>query len=494
VLGIVILILLNLAIGYVLALYQYRPDLLPFDWLKPGAAAAMVGMLSSPSEAGAVSIPSALNPHLEQATYDAIESAGTTRQIESALAEAQPTQPIADVDPRHGESVAALAPPLAAELPTSRSAAPADPESIVADSPNVAFIEDPSLEDQFRAEQAAARDVLTAFQSDLNEYQSQITALDDQVRNHASNDDPLAVQNYIQRFDQISDHYLQRQQSHLSSVDEQAKSLEAQPDPIQPCRTAAFEHAAAIDATRDNLAAAAMLADAAAACKAFLLATHRVADSSRALDTQLTQTIDRVANNTPNADRVQRRPATSASDAGKTPQIPPANLVEFLANFLATNRPSSGKFCVALVEIDQITKIHNTHGRALCDRIISAVDQTFSSSIPDLVTSLDGLQQQLLCLLPDATVQEFTGQVEQVRLRIDATDFSHNRGAIKISISCGITQDDCRSTPDQLLTHLRELLRQAQRYGRNCSFVQDGAQSAPASSPQVEVETRRIEV
>jgi PleD family two-component response regulator len=79
-------------------------------------------------------------------------------------------------------------------------------------------------------------------------------------------------------------------------------------------------------------------------------------------------------------------------------------------------------------------------------------------------------------------------------LRIATTDFSRNGAPIKVTISCGIAQDACQSQPQQLLTQLRELLRQTQRYGRNCSFVQDGGKSAPASPPQVEVEPRQIEV
>ena len=237
-----------------------------------------------------------------------------------------------------------------------------------------------------------------------------------------------------------------------------------------------------------------MLADAAASCKAFLLATHRVTDSSHALDAQLTQKIENFANESPSTDRAERRNPSSQPDSQSGPTNLSSNLEEFIARFLATNPPASGTYCAALIEIDQATKIHSTHGRAVCDRILATIDQVLAQSISNLVTSVDNLGQQVLCLLPDAAVREFTGQIEHARLRIDATDFAHGEKVIKSSISCGITGSDCNVQPERLLARLRELLRQAQRYGRNRSFVQDGAQSAPASPPQVEVKPRRLEI
>jgi PleD family two-component response regulator len=97
-----------------------------------------------------------------------------------------------------------------------------------------------------------------------------------------------------------------------------------------------------------------------------------------------------------------------------------------------------------------------------------------------------------LLLLPGLTAREALAVVERCRQQMDTTWFEHNGARFRVTISCALTE---AQQPDQAaLTaeRLEAMLHEAKRYGRNRTFIQDGAHPAPAVLPSLALEPRTL--
>src|SRR5262249_14103268 len=128
------------------------------------------------------------------------------------------------------------------------------------------------------------------------------------------------------------------------------------------------------------------------------------------------------------------------------------------------------------------------------DRILSTVVQSFVALTPRSTLAKDQQRQQFLYFQAETSVRDTTKDVETVRQRIEATTFQYGDTAIQATLSCSVADETFEEEPSQIVLQLQEMLREAQRYGRNRTFFQDGKQSAPAIPPKVTVEPRVIEI
>ena len=92
----------------------------------------------------------------------------------------------------------------------------------------------------------------------------------------------------------------------------------------------------------------AALADAAAACREFLLTSGRVAQANRTLNEEIDRTLDRVIQS--------ESPADAPPDTGD-------KLENAIREFVMIQASPGGKFSVALVEIDQLAGFNKRYGR-----------------------------------------------------------------------------------------------------------------------------------
>ena len=147
-----------------------------------------------------------------------------------------------------------------------------------------------------------------------------------------------------------------------------------------------------------------------------------------------------------------------------------------------------------LVEIDQLAGFNKRYGRGVTNRILNAVVQTFVAQTPRSTVAKDKERQQFLFFQAETSARETTNDVEMVRQRIEAATFQHGDSSLKATLSCSVAEANYDEEPAQIVHRLQEMLREAQRYGRNRTFFQEGEQSAPAIPPNVAVESRVIEI
>jgi GGDEF domain-containing protein len=120
--------------------------------------------------------------------------------------------------------------------------------------------------------------------------------------------------------------------------------------------------------------------------------------------------------------------------------------------------------------------------------------QSFVAITPRSTVAKDKERQQFLYFQAETSAREITNDVESVRQRIEAATFQYGESPIRTTLSCSVAEALYEEEPSRVVQRLEEMLREAQRYGRNRTFFQEGEQSAPAIPPNIAVENRVIEI
>jgi diguanylate cyclase (GGDEF)-like protein len=449
--GIIVLIVVNLAIGYALALYRYQPSRLPirWDWLPSSWMPQPATSLGAMGVASPIAVPAASAPEVIPATIP---------NVPVIAPESPPPKIIPTVAPVVTEAAPAAA-SIDAPIGDANPSDEAPPQPIS------------------EAENEAVENAVMAFKSQLNRYCSQIGALDEKMREQSAAPQDAEVKACVEQFQELSSQYLEEQEKSVELLRTHATGNAA--ELARPCLEAAQQHSATVAATSAELTNVAALADAAAACREFLLGSGRVAQANKALNEEIDRTLDRVIQS--------ETPADATPDSGD-------KLENAIREFVMIQASPGGKFSVALVEIDQLAGFNKRYGRGVSDRILSAVVQTFVALTPRSTVAKDPERQQFLFFQADTSARDTTKDVETVRQRIEAATFQHSDASLQATLSCSVAEATYEEEPAVIVQRLQEMLREAQRYGRNRTFFQEGEQSAPAIPPKVTVENRIIEI
>lgn len=470
--GIFLLIVLNLAIGYALALYFHRPELFSVAWRF---------------------LPTALPPAPASGTF-------------------APSPPI---------SPAAVWPQ---GTPTAVAAVLEEPPPETAPKPELPPAEEPAAADRPIAAPLEVEEAVGIVRNELNRYSSELTKLDKDLTEHSDQKNSGYVQAFAEKFDRLSDGYIAEQQRNLDSIrTSENQSVQAI---AERCEEAMQEHTAAINSTRENLALAAALAGPAASCRAFLEATGKMAEANQSMQLKLDRTLKAAARQAaiqppppphPAPPQAEKGVATGASAevpappseastptvepperktefADDKPSEDPANFERAIAEFSRVQANFAEEFTIALVEIDKLDDISRHRGPAVAGRILDAVVKTLVAMTPKCTMATNKQRRQMLFFQGDSTSRETTDRVEQLRQRIEAAVFQHGDLDLKVTLTSGIAEASCREEPAAILKRLQEILFTAHRYGHNCTFYQQGEQWSPAIAPASGAEAKETEL
>jgi GGDEF domain-containing protein len=414
VIGILLLIVFNMALGYALALYFHRPELLSIAWRL---------------------VPSAMPP--------VTTHSGPTPALAAA-----------------GVASVSTAMDTTVDLPV------APVEKMLAEMASIPVVPNSGSQE--------VQEAVALLTEQLSRYCSKVGALDATVKQHR-HDNSAPVQTYVEEFKLLSNAYLEQQRIHLDSI-RQNPAAEVQAI-AEPCQAAVEQHTAAIATTREEITLAVGLADSAAACKSFLEATTKLGAANESLQTEL----NHVA-------------VATTNERTESNTLPTGDLEKAIAEFIGNQPSKDSKFSVALVDADQLPMIAQNRGQDVGDHILQAIGRTFVGLGPQSTLATDKERQQLLFFQADVSARELTDGVEQARLRIDATTFQQGTLKLQVTVSCGVAEATCSDSPAEIVHRLEKILSEAQRYGRNRTFFQEGEQSAPANPPVMSIEKRVIEV
>jgi GGDEF domain-containing protein len=227
-----------------------------------------------------------------------------------------------------------------------------------------------------------------------------------------------------------------------------------------------------------------------------LQSTSRLAEASQAFDQQLDEARMQISTRSKSdADASTSEDHDSQQPAARAAPTSAEGLVSAVAEFIGDLPSPATKFAVALVSVDQLAKINGKQGRAVSDRIVQAVAQSFTALSPLHTVSTELQRQQILFFQAERSARDATQEVELVRQRIAAAKFMHAGKPLVVTLTCGVAEATGVETPAAIVERLQETLADAVRYGTNRTFFQDGEQTSPAITPtNNKIESRVIEL
>lgn len=150
------------------------------------------------------------------------------------------------------------------------------------------------------------------------------------------------------------------------------------------------------------------------------------------------------------------------------------------------------QLAVAMIDIDHFRQVNEQYGQFFGDEILRAIAQLLAMEVRGEMTVARYRGQTFAVLFPDSDVRRATGAVEKVRQVVETTLFQTRSHDARVTVSCGLTEAAANDASDTLFARLETTVQEAKRYGRNRTFVHDGKYPTPVVPPNFTLEQRTV--
>lgn len=146
----------------------------------------------------------------------------------------------------------------------------------------------------------------------------------------------------------------------------------------------------------------------------------------------------------------------------------------------------------ALIDLDHFGKLNERYGQTVADGLLRAVAQLLREESKGCSLMARQSGQRFVLLFPDMDLQAAATAVDRVRQVVETTHFERGDEEIQTTLSCGVIEVTSKDTSESLLERADLTVREAKRYGRNRSFLHDGKFPTAMVPPNLQLEERRI--
>jgi diguanylate cyclase (GGDEF)-like protein/PAS domain S-box-containing protein len=139
------------------------------------------------------------------------------------------------------------------------------------------------------------------------------------------------------------------------------------------------------------------------------------------------------------------------------------NLKHEISRCLRSKKP----FSLVLGDLDHFKLVNDQYGHECGDEVLKHVTGLLGDSVraQDMVSRWGG--EEFLILLPDTLMSGARVLARKLRSAIEHSRFTYNGESIKVTISFGVSECDCRETPDICIRAADKKLYEAKERGRN---------------------------
>ncbi|MEX2316280.1 MAG: GGDEF domain-containing protein [Pirellulales bacterium] len=160
-------------------------------------------------------------------------------------------------------------------------------------------------------------------------------------------------------------------------------------------------------------------------------------------------------------------------------------LAELAAVSDATN-PAS----VVLMELDPLDAAGDVAG----DRVLTGIANTVRELLEESHTAARFADQRFFLLLPGDDESQATQRAENVRQRIEATEFVAGGQGMHATVTCALAQLSSDYSATQLMDSLEDALVRAKRLGGNRTYMFDGIAPAPVVPPELNLAPQKCAI
>jgi diguanylate cyclase (GGDEF)-like protein len=142
-------------------------------------------------------------------------------------------------------------------------------------------------------------------------------------------------------------------------------------------------------------------------------------------------------------------------------------LDERLAEEFARARQHQRPLSVVLADLDHFKRINDTYSHQVGDQVLKVVAQLGQ----EVVRQSDSLGryggEELMLVLPETTAAQAWALCERWRARIAAYDWAPIAAGLRVTLSCGLTDDMAVAHQERMVAHADQALYRAKHGGRN---------------------------
>ena len=160
-------------------------------------------------------------------------------------------------------------------------------------------------------------------------------------------------------------------------------------------------------------------------------------------------------------------------------------LEEFIRSAQIAAMETGEPFSILMIDIDHFKKFNDSYGHLVGDQVLRLVTRVLQESVRegDLAARYGG--EELMAVLPNATLDVCADVAERVRRRISEARLTRRSTGLEISsvtVSIGVAQFRLGESADVMLERCDRALYQAKRSGRNCTVTESGIEGEIAAA------------
>ena len=181
-------------------------------------------------------------------------------------------------------------------------------------------------------------------------------------------------------------------------------------------------------------------------------------------------------------------PEMEASTKSAVARATESVLNDVFDKWLAEDPARTRTLCAALIDIDQIEEIRETHGELLIDQLLKVLESMVREVAHEEGSITQLGKHRFLMTYPDTRPTDAVTAVEQLRQTIENTVFRRGDQELHATVSCAVVEVLSDDTRESLLERVECTLEEAQQYGRNRTFLHEGEYPTPVMPPELTVE------
>ena len=401
-------------------------------------------------------------------------------------------QPVADTKPAPASPSTKAATPAVTETPAPVAEKPVADEIAAESAPAESDQDDTKAEDTAAENNPSAiRDSATAFQSHLQQYNNDVSSIETRIQENEETLDKDSLKACIEELTTTNDEYLKDQEERVEELrketsDSSNSNSQALQDLKQQLEASLRAQTEQIRTTNDDIRTLDVENDPAAGFSQLVESTATLSSANESLDQSLQQTLVEA--------ETQMAPVEPAEDVNY--EDAPTGLLnrqgleaQLSERWQQEDRTESS---LILIDIDGFLDLSKQHGEQAAESIVQVFVELVQAGAVDrdLIAYLGN--GNFAIALSQVAPRDATERAESIRQTFQATTFRTAEDEFTASATCAVVQGQPEDDTASLFHRAVETVQEAQRYGRNRTFLYEGDHPSPVLPTGLDIASREV--
>jgi diguanylate cyclase len=148
----------------------------------------------------------------------------------------------------------------------------------------------------------------------------------------------------------------------------------------------------------------------------------------------------------------------------------------------------------AMIDVDRFGQLNERYGQEVGDRLLRALAEMLKAKSRSNTLAVRFSGQRFFLLFPDVDLRFATSVIERIRQTIETSRFQYRSDDIQVTVSCAVVTATSEDTPEAVYARAEATVHEAKRYGRNRTFVHDGDFPAPVVPPNFTLTEKHVRI